>query len=322
MKKRVITATIFGLVFFPAIYFGGIYFLICAIFLVGFGTYELMNMFYKKDETLKYMRFILPIFSVILFGLIYLSNVYSNYNIHLNANEYNEYHLMLVDLSSIGDRSSIINMYTIIAYVFFVIIIFIVNLFKKNSTSHFATSSILSLTYGGLLFSLALSLEYMRPIIIDGETMLWGGQLFAYYYVTVVFTDMFAFFTGRTFGKHKLIESVSPNKTIEGAIGGLLIGSVFGTLAAYLFGVMPISSNMNAGTKICVVALTFLITVILSFLVQIGDLVASKLKRSYDIKDYSNIFPGHGGVIDRFDSTIIGGALLSLFLVLIRLVLL
>ncbi len=110
-------------------------------------------------------------------------------------------------------------------------------------------------------------------------------------------TDIFAYFTGVFLGKHKLIEDVSPKKTVEGSIGGIF----FCALSFVLFGVI---TNIFFYTD---ANLIFLVIsgIIVSFVSQIGDLIMSVIKRHYGIKDYGKIFPGHGGVLDRFDSVLI-----------------
>lgn len=109
-----------------------------------------------------------------------------------------------------------------------------------------------------------------------------------------IFTDIFAFIFGKNFGKNKLIEEISPNKTIEGAIGGIF-GSLVAIMTYYLF-----IKNTN---DIELIRLIFL-AIFGSIFAQIGDIFASKLKRFCDIKDFGNIIPGHGGVLDRLDSII------------------
>ena len=109
-------------------------------------------------------------------------------------------------------------------------------------------------------------------------------------------TDTFAYFCGRLFGKHKLIPSVSPNKTIEGSIGGIVFCA--GACAAY----GEIMGRMVDGLpRMWIFAVLGLLISVVS---QIGDLIFSLIKRRYDIKDYGFVFPGHGGVLDRFDSVI------------------
>ncbi|MFA5697797.1 MAG: phosphatidate cytidylyltransferase [Candidatus Izemoplasmatales bacterium] len=122
-------------------------------------------------------------------------------------------------------------------------------------------------------------------------------------------TDLFAFIFGMKFGKHKLIPLVSPNKSVEGAIAGL----VFGTLIASLYGIF--GGVFGDGFPVYWI---ILIALLLSCLSQIGDLVASKFKRTYGIKDYSNLFPGHGGIMDRFDSTTFAAMVFVVILALIE----
>lgn len=108
-------------------------------------------------------------------------------------------------------------------------------------------------------------------------------------------TDSFAYFTGRLFGKHKLIATVSPKKTVEGAIGGLVFCAgatmLYGFVVGRLFGVMPNYIVLGIGG------------LLMGVVSQIGDLVMSAIKREYGIKDFGWILPGHGGLLDRFDSS-------------------
>ena len=104
-------------------------------------------------------------------------------------------------------------------------------------------------------------------------------------------TDTFAMLIGCLIGKHKLIPDVSPKKSIEGSIGG----SVVGTIIASIFYYNVISNNIN-------IFILILMTLALTVLGQLGDLFFSKIKRENNIKDFSNIMPGHGGILDRIDS--------------------
>lgn len=109
-------------------------------------------------------------------------------------------------------------------------------------------------------------------------------------------TDTVAYFAGRFFGKHKLIEKVSPKKTVEGAIGGSL-----GAVIIYVVYGLILSK-----IGFCVNYVNLIITaVFVSVISQFGDLIASCIKRENNIKDYGYIIPGHGGILDRFDSVIL-----------------
>ena len=106
--------------------------------------------------------------------------------------------------------------------------------------------------------------------------------------------DTFAYFTGYLFGKHKLIPEISPKKTVEGAIGGV----VFAVIFFILYGIV-IEAVTDAEANYIVLSVSGFILAIVS---QIGDLIASLIKREHGVKDYSNLLPGHGGIMDRFDS--------------------
>ncbi len=123
-----------------------------------------------------------------------------------------------------------------------------------------------------------------------------GQYLYLLPFIGAWVSDTFAYFTGRAIGKHKLIPEVSPKKTIEGSIGGI----VFTAVSFVVYGI--IIHKVSALDMDCVgLAVT---GAVISVVSQIGDLSASVVKRHYGIKDYGRLFPGHGGVLDRFDSVL------------------
>lgn len=160
-----------------------------------------------------------------------------------------------------------------------------------------------------------------------------GVRFVVYLLVVTISTDIFALVFGMLLGKHKMAPLVSPKKTWEGAIGGTLVATILGTLVvifypfvAKLFGQNSIEfySNVFDFEKLGKVGLVIFVifsTAALSVASQIGDLVASKLKRNFGIKDYSNLFPGHGGVLDRFDSAFFASAIFLLFIFVISYIL-
>ena len=123
-----------------------------------------------------------------------------------------------------------------------------------------------------------------------------GNLLILLVFIGAWVTDGAAYFVGRALGKHKLIPDVSPKKTIEGAIGG----SVFCAISFVLFGLAAGKITTSSANVIEMLIAGLIISVISQF----GDLIASLIKRHYGIKDYGKLFPGHGGVMDRFDSII------------------
>ncbi|MCI9233926.1 MAG: phosphatidate cytidylyltransferase [Bacilli bacterium] len=117
--------------------------------------------------------------------------------------------------------------------------------------------------------------------------------LLIYLLLITIVTDTYAFLTGLLIGKHKLLEEVSPKKTWEGTIGG----TIFAVFVAVSFYHTVINLEISIWSLV-------LITTFLSFLGQLGDLFFSSIKRYYGKKDFSNIIPGHGGILDRIDSII------------------
>ena len=115
------------------------------------------------------------------------------------------------------------------------------------------------------------------------------------------FADAGGYFVGRFFGKHKLAPKISPNKTVEGAIGGILFNIIFFLLMGFCY-----ACYMEAaGTPVTVHYLALgLLAVPTAFVGMVGDLSASMIKRQCGVKDFGTIMPGHGGVMDRFDSVL------------------
>ena len=125
--------------------------------------------------------------------------------------------------------------------------------------------------------------------------------------------DTCAYFAGRAFGKHKLAPVVSPNKTVEGAIGGVIGSVVIGLLATIIYSAL---SGRFDSLTVAVTARHYIIIAamgaVASVLGILGDLFASAVKRQVGIKDYGTIFPGHGGILDRFDSVMFIAPLVSI----------
>lgn len=118
-------------------------------------------------------------------------------------------------------------------------------------------------------------------------------NLIIYLFLISIFTDTYALFVGMLIGRHKLLENVSPKKTWEGSIGG----TIFGVMVAATFYHLVVNPALSLSVVI-------IMTTFLSIVGQFGDLVFSAIKRYFGKKDFSNIMPGHGGVLDRLDSII------------------
>ncbi len=123
-------------------------------------------------------------------------------------------------------------------------------------------------------------------------------------FMITIMTDIFAYVVGINYGKHRLAPKISPKKSIEGSIGGIFFAVVFTIIFIYIVDIDTIGEiSLNIWVSIVLI-------IALSIFAQLGDLIASKMKRGYEIKDFSNLFPGHGGVMDRFDSAMFAAIIL------------
>ena len=189
----------------------------------------------------------------------------------------------------VTDESSFTYLLTIAALIYIYMIYTMgVSVFSKGQTSFKIISEVLlSVTYVVVSFSSLSMIRY-----IDKEIGLY--KLMLVFIVSWV-CDCMAYVVGSLIGKHKLIPEISPNKTIEGAIGG-----VVSAVAAYmLFGLILDLAIPNMKVNYIVLAVFGLVLAVVS---QLGDLIASLIKREHNIKDYGKLLPGHGGIMDRFDS--------------------
>lgn len=145
--------------------------------------------------------------------------------------------------------------------------------------------------FGFFYVGVMISFYYLTRNVPDGIYIVWlilaGSWL----------CDVCAYLTGMTLGRHKLAPILSPKKSIEGSVGGIVIPAI----VAYVFGII-ISRYYNPGYPVAIVFA--ILTATGAAASQIGDLSASAIKRNYSIKDYGELIPGHGGVLDRFDSLI------------------
>jgi phosphatidate cytidylyltransferase len=165
----------------------------------------------------------------------------------------------------------------------------------KFSTKEFG-NMLISVLYPALGFSAISGLRSMEN----------GLLVIGFLFMVTIMTDTFAYIFGVRFGKHRLAVKISPKKSVEGSVYGSLSAIVL-TLIYMYFAKLEVIGNIELN-----VFVSILLILVISIFGQIGDLIASKMKRDYGVKDYSNLFPGHGGVMDRFDSAIFAALILML----------
>lgn len=207
---------------------------------------------------------------------------------------------LVVFYFEIGFSSKMLAAITVAAL--FSILILILSYYLVYNRKHVfsdAMSTVFGAVYLVPLFSTILFVRYMD---------------YGIYHIFIAFggawiTDTFAYFTGRAFGKKKLIPEISPNKTVAGAIGGV-IGT---TIIVIIYGWYL---NNNVYDQSVSYFIFFALGFLLSIFSQFGDLAASAIKRFARIKDFGRLMPGHGGAIDRFDSVLFTAAITFIFILL------
>lgn len=161
----------------------------------------------------------------------------------------------------------------------FVLLLLVCTVFSKNNfTFDDVAVAVLGIMYIGYGF---------RFLLLTRQS---GLELLLFVLFVVWSTDIGAYLIGRKLGKHKLAPAISPNKTIEGALGGIAMAIIVGFIYLAYYPQVNSTSWM------------LVLTIVLSIAGQLGDLVESAFKRYYDVKDSGKILPGHGGILDRFDS--------------------
>ena len=151
--------------------------------------------------------------------------------------------------------------------------------FRKNISTTDAAAAFFSAVLVCLSFTSIIAVRNLEN----------GGFWYLLIFIGAWITDTFAYFTGRIIGKHKLAPVVSPKKTIEGSIGGVIFCVAAFIIYGYTAGRTDYITLAALGIAVSVIS-------------QLGDLSMSAVKRNYGVKDFGSIFPGHGGILDRFDS--------------------
>ena len=253
MKKRTISAIVALLIFIPIFIKGGFIFNAAIYILSMLGLKEFLDIKSIKKDLPAFISFI----SYIIMSLIVLFN-------------------------TSGDTSVFKMDFRIIAGLF---LVFLIPTVLYHDKEKYSINDAFFLI-GGIFF---LGSSFSLMIIIRDLSL----NLIIYLFLITVITDSYAYLIGSLIGRHKLLESISPKKTMEGLVAGALAG----TIIPAVFYLTVIDSTVP-------VYIILLVTLFLSVLGEFGDLFFSAIKRYFGKKDFSNLMPGHGGILDRFDSII------------------
>ncbi len=181
---------------------------------------------------------------------------------------------------------------------FFMFLLFVIMLLQHKTVS---------VTDAAMVIFSVIYIPYFLTNLLYIRELEYGGILIWIPFIGAFLTDTCAYFAGVFLGKHKLCPEISPKKTIEGSIGGIL-GCM---IVCMLYGLLMEKAWVLRVNYISLAVLGFAMSIVS----QIGDLSASIIKRKFGIKDYGSLFPGHGGILDRLDSVIMIAPLVYLYIV-------
>ena len=253
MKTRIISAAVLILIFLPFLFIGGLPFTVFVSILSVLGLHELL----KVRESRKEFPFLLKIFAYLLTFYFCLYNTSS-----IEFSNYIDYRLIA-----------------------FIIFLFLSPMVFINDTKRYNLNDALFLV-GSVLF---VGFSFNLIIITRNYDIIY----IIYLLIITTITDTFALITGKMVGEHSLCSKISPNKTIEGLVGGVFMG----TFVASAYYNTVINPHIS-------LVMVIMITFVLCMVGQLGDLIFSSIKRYYGVKDFSELIPEHGGILDRFDSLV------------------
>jgi len=273
MKTRIITAALLLPLCFAILFFFPPYILAATISIIAaIGSYELFkasnNITSPKDKTKAPMRPV--VYAIIIASLVPLAMYFSN---------------ILLASAALMQAVSMMTL-------FFVLLSLLAIDFLLNPKA----GRRIKLRQLPVIFIAALVIPYMLSTLLTLRMMTAGHLLVLIPILISIVTDSGAYFTGVFIGKHKAFPKISPNKTVEGYIGGFISGIV----GVLIYGVILDLATQHT-INYPVLIIYGLTGAVIS---ELGDLVFSLIKRKCGVKDYGNLIPGHGGVLDRFDSMI------------------
>ena len=182
-----------------------------------------------------------------------------------------------------------------VVYVIVLVLVFLLAMLKGYAHTKFEEVAVS--VFASVLVPYGFSVFVRLRDMFENEQF--GIYLIFFGLICALGTDVGAQLGGMAFGKHKMSPNISPKKTIEGAICGVIFSLILNVVAAVLYNVF---ADVKLETSQMVVLLVCSLPI--SFMGMMGDLSASVLKRNFGVKDFGKIFPGHGGVMDRFDSSL------------------
>ncbi|MCQ2793267.1 MAG: phosphatidate cytidylyltransferase [Bacilli bacterium] len=312
MKTRIITALVLTALCVPCLFLGGWFFFALSVIISIFVSYELVHVLSLKTR-FKYIIYIASI--VILLAFVYWIFIKNNIgNSDISAST-----VLTIGFSNLLVSTVLI---LVTAGVFFGIS-FICEEFSPSKVCYLISMIVIV----GLCIQSFLYLRFAPTKIfiekLDGfdvSTPLFkyfqSSLLLVYVILGTILNDIGAYFFGILFGKHKLNPRISPKKTWEGFYGGMIISFAFTVAFALIMSAvgLPLLPFLDVQHFYWVL----LISAVMPIIANLGDFTFSAIKRSFGIKDFSKLLPGHGGVLDRIDSLLFVGGFVSIMVIFIN----
>ena len=309
LKKRVITGLIMAAIAFPCLILGNWLFFGFIVVVTGLAAYELVHIT-KIEGKLK-----IAIYVIVITMMLFLINYIffkDNWELIKNGEQVTAWTFVNKNFENIELSSMLI----IITAIIFFCISFATEKMTIFYVFYFITMLIvISLGIQSFLylrFSPFLAWELADPSYVNQASFPYFESLLLVLYlmIGVMMNDIGAYFVGILFGKHKMNPRISPKKTWEGFIGGIVISAVFSITFALVLALVkkPILPRFALDTQFYWIPL---ISIAMPLAGDIGDFVFSAIKRNEGIKDFSNLLPGHGGILDRIDSLLFAGGAIA-----------
>ena len=307
MKVRIITGILMAVVGIPLIILGDWFFIALALFIGVIGVWEILHVTNKQ-------------YSWLIVLIIYIFTLSFIFWVFFQSSE------ILPPIASYDSEHFLFSMQDIristMGVGFLIALLFTYSIASAKFDTHdvfylFTMSLFLGISIQSVLF-----LRFSPQALASLEGYSYPNRyvtclLIFYVYGGTALNDIFAYFTGVLFGKHKMNERVSPKKTWEGFFGGIILSAIvtfaFALICDGVFDVPVLKAVIDMEHWY----FALLISVAIPFFGVLGDLMFSLIKRSYNIKDFGKIFPGHGGVLDRFDSLLITSLLTTILITFI-----
>lgn len=325
--KRIITGIVLAVICVPCIIFGGYFYFGLVAVITVLAAFEITHITDLKASLKGIISALTIILTLAIVYYVLYHNLYSPLSERIAA---------LRDYPTTGnifaDNLFQIDI-SIMLLILMVAIYFIICFFNKDFTTkhvfYYVTmvfivsvgvQSFLTLRYSPFIY---FNFEGTSIDVLNSNSFKYGQSTFllAYVLIGVIMNDIGAYFIGVLFGKHKMNERISPKKTWEGFLGGIVFSLISSIVFAWLVTragkpMLPVFDFVNEEPY----SLFYIIgiSILLPLLADVGDFMFSAIKRYWGVKDFSNILPGHGGILDRIDSLIFAATLVSCLIIFIE----